>query len=706
MSALETIRKRAKLLVIIIGASLLIFVLEDAFTSGKFFFGGGDNTIAIINGKKIDYTKFKVDADNAIEKQKASMGAESLRDSDESVVVQDAFKEMVFKVLLTPEYQKLGINVSDSELSNLMIGPRPSEEVYRLFSDGHGNIVKQFQDPRTGGLNMAMVIRYVKQMDEKQQAGWEMLEERVKSQDLQSKYFYLLRNGLFLPDAIAKMDDEDATKTYDISYVLKRYTDMPDNSVTVSDQDIQDYYNKHIYEYHQQEESRRVDYVTFNVNPSDSDMIAIKRDVDTMYNTFKHTKPSEDSAFIVATDAQVFDYQYHKAGELPASIDSIMTHSEIGAMYGPYQEDGKYKIAKLLDVAELPDSVKYSQIFIPAQNGDFDKVKPFADSIKKVATVANFAELAKANSKDPESAEKGGDEGWVVRGKDLAANPDLEHKMFFGEVGNVIELPIQQGFIIICVTDETKRIKGYKVGIAMKDIEPSTGTQQKIFAQANDFGGKNHTSDAFEKAAGQMNRRVLDIDENETSLPGIQTPKEFIKWVYDKKEGDVSDVITVGDNKYIVAHIIQVAKMGTLPLEQVKSDIKVKVVEEKKAEKIMADMKSAVAGGLASVAQKEGSAPAKLQGLSFAESTIPSLGKEDAVLGTMSAMNTGATSQPIQGELGVYVIKVDSTYYTNKVDYRLFQMREQEYLRKNAPNEAYNALIKKAGFVSHLGKYY
>ena len=148
-------------------------------------------------------------------------------------------------------------------------------------------------------------------------------------------------------DAIAKLDDEDATKTYDISYVLKRYTDMPDNSVTVTDQDIQDYYNKHIYEYHQQEESRRVDYVTFNVNPSDSDMIAIKRDVDTMYSTFKHNKPSEDSGFIVATDAQVFDYQYHKAGELPALIDSVMTHSEIGKIYGPYKEDNKYKIAKL-----------------------------------------------------------------------------------------------------------------------------------------------------------------------------------------------------------------------------------------------------------------------------------------------------------------------------------------------------------------------
>lgn len=704
MSALESIRKRAKLLVIIIGASLLIFVLEDALTSGKFFFGGGDNIIAVINGKKIDYTKFRIEADNAVEKEKESMGVESLRDSDENVVIQNAFKDMVFNAILSPQYQKLGINVPDSELANLMIGPRPAPEVYRLFSDGHGHIMKQFQDPRTGGLNMNMVIRYVQQMKDQDLARWEMIEDRVKNQDMQSKYFYLLINGIFIPDAIAKLDNEDATKTYNISYVLKRYTDIPDNSVTVSDQDIKDYYNKHLYKYYQQQESRKVDYVTFIANPSDSDMMSIHRDVDTMYNQFKNLKPSDDSGFIVATDAQVFDYQYHKEGDLPVSIDSVMTHSEIGAMYGPYKEDGKYKIAKLLDIAELPDSIRYSQIFIPAPNGDFDKVKPFADSIKKIATVANFADLAKANSKDPESAEKGGDMGWITRGAGLPA--DLEHKMFFGDTGNVIQLQLQQGFLIICVTDQTKRIKCYKVGIAMKDIEPSTATQQKVYAEADNFGGKNHTSGAFEKAAAQMDRRVVDIGENDNTIAGMQSPKELIRWAYDNKEGTVSDVITVGDNKYVVAHLMQVTKMGAIPLEQVRNEVKAEVIQDKKAGKIIADMKTAVSGGLSSVSQKAGSAVNTAQGLTFTSYEIPTLGKEDAVIGTMTALKTGEISQPIQGELGVYVIKVDSTYYTDKTDYRITQMKEQRALQNAAPNDAYNALVKKAGYVSHFGKYY
>jgi len=705
MSALETIRKRAKLLVGIIFLALLVFVLEDALSSGRFFFGGGDNTVAIINGKKIDYTKFHVEADNAIEKEKASMGVESLRDSDVTVAVQTTFKTMVMQMILGPEYQKLGINVPDSELSDLMIGSHPAPDVYRLFMDGKGRIIKQFQDPRTGGLNMAMVLRYVKQMNAQDQARWEMIEEKVKNEDLQSKYFYLLMNGIFIPDAIAKQDNDDESKTYNISYVLKRYTDVPDNSVTVSDEDIKDYYTKHIYQYSQQEESRRVDYVTFAVNPTDSDMQSIKRDVDTMYSQFKHLKDNEDSGFIIATDAQMFDYKYHKAEDLPSSIDSVITNSKPGTIYGPYKEDSKYKIAKLLDVADLPDSVKYSQIFIPAPNGDFDKVKPFADSIKDAATVDNFADLAKTNSKDPETAEKGGEVGWVTRGVELASNPDLEHQMFFGKVGNTIQLKLQQGFLILIVTDQTPRIKSYKVGIAMKNIEPSTTTQQKVYAEVSAFEGNNHTSDAFEKAAGQMNRRVVDIGENETTLAGIESPKELVRWAYDKKEGDVSDAINTGDNKYIVAHILQVTKMGTIPLEQVKAEVKQKVAEAKKAEKIMADMKSAGAS-LAAVAQKVGSTPATAQGLTFSSDEIPSLGKEDAVIGTMSALNTGAVSQPIQGELGVYVIKVDSTYYANKSDYRLTQMREERDMRNKAPNEAYNALEKKAGFVSHLGRYY
>jgi peptidyl-prolyl cis-trans isomerase D len=227
-----------------------------------------------------------------------------------------------------------------------------------------------------------------------------------------------------------------------------------------------------------------------------------------------------------------------------------------------------------------------------------------------------------------------------------------------------------------------------------------------VYAEVSDFEGKNHTSNSFEKAAGQMNRRVVDIGENETSLAGMESPKEVIRWAYDRKEGDVSDVINTGDNKYIVAHILKVTKMGTIPLEQVKDEVKQKVINDKKAEKIIADMKSAGGGSLASVGQKMGSAPDTAKGLTFDSYNIASLGKEDAVLGTMTVLNPGTLSQPIQGELGVYVIRVDNTYYTAKTDYRITQAKEQEDIRNSTPNEAYNALMKKDGFVSHFGKYY
>jgi len=119
-----------------------------------------------------------------------------------------------------------------------------------------------------------------------------------------------------------------------------------------------------------------------------------------------------------------------------------------------------------------------------------------------------------------------------------------------------------------------------------------------------------------------------------------------------------------------------------------------------------ADMKAAFSGGLASVAQKVGGSVATAQGLTFNSNNIPTLGKEDAVIGTMSALGNGAVSQPVQGTLGVYVIKVDSTYYADKSDYHIAQMREEEAMKSTIPNEAYNALMRKADFVSHFGRYY
>jgi len=713
MSVLETIRKRAGIFIVIaIGASMVIFILEDALTSGRFFFGGNENTIASVNGKKLDYQALNNKIEETINIEKVSKGQEALDNQTYNQTVQNEYQQMVANMILDPECKKLGISVTDSELADLLVGPHPAPEVTQYFTNPQtGRIYDQLVDPRTGGINMAMVVQYVKQMSDQdasraqELASWTLLEQQVKERQFQTKYFSLIAKGLFVTDAEAKQDFENQNKYYNISYILKKYSDVPDNSISVSDQDIETYYNQHLYDYNQPEETRKVDYVTFFAAPTDKDLTDIKKDVDSLTSSFKNLKAGEDSAFVVAeSDEHFYDDHYHKHGQLDHTIDSVMSHSEKGFVYGPYKEDNEYKIAKVVDVAELPDSVKLRIIVLPGVNGDLTKAKVLADSLKGVLTAENFAELAQKYSQD-ESAQKGGDKGWIQQGK---VQPDIEHASFFADKGDIKEVKSQGAYLLVLTEDQSPKERCTKVGIVIKKIGPSTETLNTIYAQASTFSGKHSTSETFEQAAEQMNKRVSDLKENDQTIPGLQTPKELIRWAFQSKSGEVSGVFDVGGDRYVVGHIMQITPMGTTPLALVKDLVKPKVQEEKKAEKLIADMKAAMQGSnnIAALGQKTNTTPEKLQRLTFQSYNIPGLGKEDALLGVMSGLKPQTLSQPFQGAAGVYVIQVDSVSAPSQSDYRITQMQQQQTLRNRVQYDAFDALEKKAGLVSHLGKFY
>jgi peptidyl-prolyl cis-trans isomerase D len=707
MSVLESIRKRAGLLVLLIGASMVIFVLEDALTSGRFFFGGNENTVALVNGKKLDYQALNAKVEEMLNIEKISKGTEALDNQTYQQTVQTAYQDLLTNMMLGPQLKKLGISVPDSEVADLMLGSHPAPEIIQYFTDPQtGRILKNFVDPRTGGLNMNIVVQYVKQMNEQEQATWSLREYLIKQRQLQSKYFDLIKNGLNVTDAEAKQLNDDDNKYYNISYVLEKYSSIPDNGVTVTDQDIQSYYNQHLYEFNQTEETRKIDYVTFFATPTERDLSDLKRKVDSLTTVFKSTKPADDSSLIVEeSDEHLYDKNYHKVGTLDPSIDSIMSHSEKGTVYGPYKENNEWRIAKLLDVQDMPDSVKVAHIIIAADKGDYTKAKIMADSLKKIITPENFAEFAQKYSADQESGQKGGELGWFTEGRLL---PEMEKATFFGNKGDIAEVKTQYGYHLMYVEDQSEKAKHLKLGIIIKKIGPGTETVKDVYHQANTFSGNNSTSETFTKAADQMNKRVADLKENEQTVAGLQTPKELIRWAYGAKTGEVSGVFDVGGDKYVVAHLIEVTPMGTSPLALVKDDVKIKALQDKKAQKLMADMKTAEQGvaNVTALSQKLGVPEARAQRLVFQTYSIPGLGKEDALLGTMTGLKPQTLSQPIQGTTGVYVIQVDSVFTPDPSNYRMVQAQQQETMRNGVIQDGFDALERKAGLVSHLGKFY
>jgi len=723
MSILETIRRRAGIFVVIlIGGALLIFVLEDALTSGRFFFGNNENVVATANGEKIEYKPLSEKIDNFINIQKFVHEQESLDKQSTDQMQKAMFEEMVSDIVMGREFRKLGITVSDSELVDIMLGRHPAPELTQYFTDQQtGHLYEGYADPRTGGINMAAVDQYVKQISsagnsndpnqqralQSAQLGWEQLEHQVKLRQLQSKYFDLVKNGFFVTDAEAKQNVLDQNQYYNISYILQKYSSVPDNAVSVTDQDLQSYYNQHSYEYSQPEESRKVDYVAYVANPTDKDMADLQRMTDSLAASFKTVKPEDDSAFVVAnSDDHMIDPNYHKKGTLAPSIDSVMEDAKVGDVYGPYRDAGKIKIAKLLDAAQLPDSVKASHILIAAKtDADFANAKKRIDSIKGVATKDNFTQLAAKFSDDPGSKNKGGDLGWFTQGKMV---PEFNHACFFNKEGDMIVVRTMYGYHLIYVVSQSDRHKYLHVGIINKNIGPSTNTVNTVYTEASSFAGKNANEKDFEAAAEKQNKRVADLKENDENVPGMDNPKELIRWAYTAKQGDISSVFDVGKNRYVVAHLMQITPAGTIPFEQVKDIVKQKAMMHKKAEKIIADTKSAMqgAGNITALGQKLNNPATKLQRLSFGMYGIPGIGKEDMILGTMVALKPNTVSQPLEGQQGVYIIQVDSMYTNGAQDFKIVQQQQQQVQQNRAQYDLYEALKKSAGFVSHFGRFY
>lgn len=714
MSILETIRKRLNVfIVVLIGGALVVFILEDALTSGRFFFGGDDNVVASANGQKLQ----KKDFDNKVEYvsdiQKMTRQTNTLDQETTNQIQQSVFQEMVSDMVLGPDFKKLGLSITDDELTDLMLGEHLAPEVIRhyLTDPRTGKLIDQVVDPRTGGVNRAVWVNFVKNMKEEQEYDYKLTEEEVKVNTLQQKYMALVKNGLFYTDAQAKAAQADENKYYNISYVLKKYSTIADNAVNVTDQDIQNYYNQHLYEYNQQEESRKIDYVAFLATPTDKDLADLQHQADSAANKLRSEKLTEDSVTIIElSDDHSVDPNYHKEGTMSPTIDSVMKHAEIGYVYGPYHDMNKIKVAKLLDIAELSDSVKVSHILIapadPAKDADWAVAKKRADSIKNIVDKGNFADMAKKFSMDPGSKDKGGDIGWFNQQAQLV--PEFLHASFFNNKGDIVVVKSQFGYHIIYIEDQSEKFKSYHVGYVVKNIVPSVETLGNVFSQASSFAGKSSTSEEFEAMADKMNKRVADVKENDQGVAGLTSPKELIRWAFSAKTGAISSAFDVGGYKYVVAHLVQVTPKGTTPLDLVKDQVKIKAMQDKKAEKLIADMKSAMAGAsnVNALGQKLSTPAQTQQRLSFSMYSIPGLGKEDALLGTMAALKPNTMSQPIQGELGVYVIQVDSSYVNNSGDFKMVQQQQLQALQNRAQYDLYDALQKKTNFVSHFGKFY
>ncbi len=705
MATLEKIRNRAGILIsVVIGLALLAFILGDLFSHGGMAFRKNPNVIAEIKGEEIPYQTFQQEVEKLAEINKFSQGTNSLDNETRERIREQVWEMLSREHVMQDVYDDLGIAVSPEELWDMVQGENVHPMIRRIFSD-----------PETGEVNTMAIIQFLKSYDEdpsgQRKAYWLFLEEQMTKEGKFNKYNTLVAQGINITSNKSEKLTELHSKNVDFQYVMHPYNSIDDNSVDIDESDLKDYYKKHKKNY-QQSASRDIEYVTYNIEPTQEDIEEIREWIRDIKTDFQETERNEE--FVNLNSDISFDNTYYKKEELSDSIADFIFSAESGDIYGPYMEDEAYKLAKLVDKKQLPDSIKLRHILIQPQRNEtgVQQAQNLADSLKQELEAGeDFASLAQQYSDDQATAGEGGSLGWLSKDEFHEAVLD---SAFLSDIGEIKQVSAQNGYHIIEVVEKGQLIPKAQVAILGRNLEPSSKTYQQIYSKASKFAGENQTFEEFIESIEEEDltkRMASNVQIDAEEIPGISDARPLIRAAFDTKNETMikeeNDPIFEIDDKFIIGFVTDVREEGYAKFERVKDEIELKVIEQKKAEKLTEEINSNIEGvsSLENYAQDASLRVQQASNINYDSYQIPGAGSEPKVIAASVAIKPNVISLPIQGNSGVFVIEVTNTEETMQSSERLRQ-RELQNMQEIATREAYEVLEEAADIKDNRYRFY
>lgn len=458
MAVLSKIRERSIFLIIIIAMALFAFVLGDLFKYQK-----SSNLIGEVNGEPVTREEFSKEMDLF-----------KARSGDKVSQIQSAkavWNSIISEKIYTKQLNDAGIVVGEEDVWNAIIS-LPYIQSSPLFQNEAG----QFDQEKLKEYLVTLKENAATNPQDTQWASWILTEKSIKRNLEQNIYTGLIINGINATLVEGKNYYIDQTIKSDIEYVFVPFNTVEDNLFKISDSEVKAYVNEHKKQF-QVEASRDLSYVKFDILPTLEDEEIVKKDIANLINDkeeysaaakstikvlgFKNT--TDDKLFFTENNSDLpFSDDYLIKSKLPLSIADSILSAQTNTVVGPYKDGDFYKISKIKDFKQMPDSVKASHILISfagamrsTETRTEADSKKLADSI--FALVKNdknkFAELAKSTSYDKGSGAKGGELDWFNYGTMV---PEFRDFVFLNKKGDVGIVKSSFGYHIIRIDNQKK----------------------------------------------------------------------------------------------------------------------------------------------------------------------------------------------------------------------------------------------------------
>ncbi|MCU4177568.1 SurA N-terminal domain-containing protein [Carboxylicivirga sp. N1Y90] len=686
MATLEKIRNRAGIVIFVIGLGLVAFLLGDFLNSGGSMFRSQNMVIGEIDGTSVSYPEYQQYLTELEDYYKLNSRSSALDENTSQQLREQAWNQMVQDVIMNDKYDELGVQVTADELLELATG-----------KNVHPQIRQMFTNPQTGQFDKAQVVNFLQQKKADPQAEfyWLFLEKQIKKERLFTKYRELIKKGMYVTNAQAKSEAEAKQVKVDFDFVVKRYATVADSAITISDSEIKDYYKKNIDNY-KQEAIRDIEYVSFVVEPSEDDKKMAQEKIDRALVDF--SKPEIDAVQFVKLNSEADHIDRNlKIEQIASNLQGFIATAEVNEVYGPYFENDTYKLTRLVEINQIPDSAKARHILV--------KDPALADSLYNlVKSGADFAAIARTNSQDPGSAVNGGDLGWFKEGAMVGPFNDA---CFEGKKGDIVKVETQFGTHIINIQDKGRPVTKYKLATLEQKLSYSTRTNQDVYAKAAKFAALNGTIEKFNASVKEENlikRYGRSLKKNDRSVGNLEHSRELIRWAFKADVNDMSEIYEFGD-EYVIAYLTGAKEEGSQSINVVRASIERELRNEKKAEMIIAEIKGKNQSDMTALASSLESEVQSATGIDFGAFQVPGAGVEPALVAAATATAMGEVSAPVAGNNGVYVVKVN-----NVEQVETSEETEKAQLKQNVTfkidYQATEAIKKQATIVDDRSKFF
>ncbi len=704
MGIFNKINQRSGLVVGAITIGLLLFLLGNEFFGPNSILFRSRNNVGEINGSSIHIEEYQ----NVVAQQEAEYQIQSdkgITEAERPYIQQQSWNKLIYKYIYKEEFEDLGLVITDDERFDMVQGGFIHSYIKNAFGGD-----AQF--------DKSLVVNFLQNFDKVDpsfQQKWFVIESQLEEVRLREKFNNLLKKSEYVTKAEAKRLYHAQSDKANVDFVFVPFTSIADSTIEVSDDDLNAYISKHKDEY-KVEAGRSIVYAVFDASPTAKDSLVIKSDIAKLLTEFKAT--DKDSLFIQNNSDVENMPSYMTASQLPPVLSDNIYSLQQGEVYGPFADAGNYSLYKVLKVeSDTVYSTRAAHILFRAEQ-ETPEAKAAAkqkaqEVLAQIKAGANFAEMAQQYGSDG-TASRGGDLGWF--GKGQMVKP-FEDACFGATKAGLIPTLVETDFghHIVSITNP-KTNKKFLVGSVVYNITPSDETRDSIYARADEFSVEIKDTAEFNaevlklSVKGNVQKYIQEnIGQNDQALTSVQKSREVIRWAFNEADlGDVSQVFTV-DNKFIIAILTGKRDAGTASANDVRDEVKRKVLSEKKGVLIAEKLEKVKAGSFLEVAKAYGTEAltGSATDVTLASSVLSSVGYDPALTGLAFGLKQGAQSKIVVGESGVCILKlVALTNAPDVADYNTYAMQALTAKTNRVEYSAEEALKKFADIEDNRYKFY